>query len=240
LKQATIDLVVQNHLKEGYIRHIVFVGDGAMGLHPQDNPIRVGIIVWEWGTYLGEEGLKKGVRCKISSYHRHHPTSTMVKAKTSANYLVSILAKREVTSLGYQEALLLDPNGFVAEGSGENVFIVRDGILKTPPTTYALEGITRDTVLRLARDLSLPVEIGNISRDELYTAEEAFLTGTAAEITPIREVDDRTIGEETPGKITRLLQNEYFRLVRGEKNAYLSFLTPLPSSIETKTQLQNF
>lgn len=226
LRTATLELLAANRLEECYIRHIAFIGEGVMGLHPHDNPIRVGIIAWQWGTYLGEEGLKQGIRCKISSFQRHHPNNIMIKAKAAANYLTAILAKREVTRLKYDEALLLDPQGFVAEGSGENLFMVRNGTLITPPTTYTLEGITRDTVLRLAQRKGISVKEMPISRDELYLADEVFLTGTAAEITPVREIDDRRIGSGKPGEITQLMQKEYFSLVHGEIPELSSWLTP--------------
>jgi branched-chain amino acid aminotransferase len=226
LRSSTLELLISNRLEECYIRHIAFIGEGVMGLHPQNNPIRVGIIAWQWGAYLGDEGIRRGIRCKISSFQRHHPNNIMIKAKASANYLTAILAKREVTRLKYDEALLLDPQGFIAEGSGENLFTVRDGTLITPPTTYALEGITRDTVMYLARRKGIPVVERPISRDELYIADEVFLTGTAAEITPVREVDDRQIGRGEPGEITRLLQKEYFSAVHGEIPELSSWLTP--------------
>ena len=196
-----------------------------MGLHPQDNPIRVSIITWPWGAYLGEEGLTKGIRAKISSYTRHHPNILMTKTKTCGNYVNSILAKLEVTKDGYDEAIMLDPDGYVGEGTGENIFVVRKGLLKTPPITSILPGITRDCIITIARDLGFAVREGRLSRDELYVAEEAFFTGTAAEITPIREVDRRTIGEGRPGPLTRKLQDTFFEVVRGNKPEYSHWLT---------------
>ena len=195
-----------------------------MGLHPQDNPIRTAILAWPWGAYLGEDGLKKGIRCKISSFVRHFPNSSMSQAKATGNYINSIMAKREVVALGYDEAILLDTNGFVAEGSGENIFIVRDGVIKTPPLASILDGITRNTVLHIARKRGLTVEQTRITRDELYIADEAFFTGTAAEITPIREVDDRVIGEGKPGPITQQIQQDYFDLVEGRQVDDLAWL----------------
>ncbi len=178
-----------------------------------------------WGAYLGEEGLKKGIRAKISSFSRHHVNVMMTKAKTTANYVNSILAKREATALGYDEALMLDIDGYVAEASGENIFIVSDGVLRTPPITSVLSGITRASILTLAQDLGIPVKEEIFSRDELYLADEAFLTGTAAEVTPIREVDGRVIGPGKPGPITLKLQTTFFDLVLGQDPRYRDWLT---------------
>ena len=195
-----------------------------MGLHPQDNPIRVAIISWVWGAYLGEEGLKKGIRAKISSFTRHHVNVMMTKSKTTANYVNSILAKREATFLGFDEALMLDTDGYVAEASGENIFIVSDGVLRTPPLTSVLPGITRSSILTLAQDLGVQVREDLFSRDELYLADEAFLTGTAAEVTPIREVDGRVIGPGKPGPITLKLQTAFFDVVLGRDPRYQNWL----------------
>lgn len=214
-----------NGQKEGYIRPLVFVGDGVMGLHPQNNPIRVCLISWVWGAYLGDEGLKRGIRAKISSFARHHVNVMMTKSKTSGNYVNSIMAKREATQLGYDEALMLDTDGYVAEGSGENIFIVKDGVIKTPPLTAVLPGITRASIITLAKDLGLPVVEDIFSRDELYLADEAFLTGTAAELTPVREVDGRLIGPGRPGPITRKLQAAFFAVVKGQDPHYQHWLT---------------
>ncbi|MEA2102929.1 MAG: branched-chain amino acid transaminase, partial [Thermodesulfobacteriota bacterium] len=186
IMDATKQTIRANALKEAYIRPLVFIGDGVMGVHPGDNQIRVSIICWEWGAYLGEEGLSKGIRVKVSSFTRHHPNVMMTKAKVSGNYVNSILAKRDVTLAGYDEAIMLDPQGYVAEGSGENIFFVKDGVLFTPPATSVLPGITRDMVFRLAADQGIDVREENITRDELYIADEVFFTGTAAEITPVR------------------------------------------------------
>ena len=203
-----------NRLAEGYIRPIVYLGEGAMGILPMDNPVQVALIVWPWGAYLGAEGLERGIRAKVSSYSRHHPNVTMTKSKTCGDYVNSILAKREVTRLGYDEAIMLDTTGLVSEASGENLFIVRDGTVKTPPPGTILEGITRDAVIRIARDKGIEVVEQPVTRDELYSADECFLTGTAAEVTPIREVDDRVIGNGARGAITRTLQTTYFDAVK--------------------------
>jgi len=214
-----------NEQKEAYLRPLVFVGDGAMGLHPKDNPIRVAVISWVWGAYLGDEGLKQGIRAKVSSFARHHVNVMMTSAKATGNYVNSILAKREATSLGYDEAILLDTNGYVAEASGENIFIIRDGAIKTPPVTAVLPGITRDCVITLARDLGIPVIEETFSRDEIYLADEVFLTGTAAEVTPVREVDNRRIGPGHPGPITLKLQQSVFAVVKGQEPRYQRWLT---------------
>ncbi len=219
------ELLRRNGQKSAYLRPLVFVGDGVMGLHPQNNPIRVAIISWVWGAYLGDEGLAKGIRAKISSFSRHHVNVMMTKAKTTANYVNSILAKREVTSLGYDEALMLDTDGYVAEASGENIFIVSDGVLRTPPITAVLSGITRASIITVATHLGIPVREDIFSRDELYLADEAFLTGTAAEVTPIREVDGRIIGAGKPGPITQKLQAAFFDVVKGKNTRYQEWLT---------------
>jgi len=224
---AILDTLRANAQKAAYIRPIAFIGHGAMGLHPQDNPIRVSIITWPWGAYLGEEGLTKGIRAKVSSYTRHYPNIMMTKTKTCGNYVNSILAKLEVTRDGYDEAIMLDPEGYVGEGTGENIFIARKGVLRTPPLNSILPGITRDCVITIARDLGFAVREELFSRDDLYVADEAFFTGTAAEITPIREVDRRTIGEGLPGPLTRKLQDTFFEAVRGNEPEYKHWLTYL-------------
>ncbi len=227
ISQAILETLRTNEQRAGYIRPIAFIGHGAMGLHPQDNPIRVSIVTWPWGAYLGEDGLTKGIRAKVSSYTRHHPSIMLTKTKTCGNYVNSILAKLEVTKDGYDEAIMLDPEGYVAEGTGENIFIVRKGILRTPPLTSILPGITRDCVMTIARDLGFAVREEVFSRDDLYVADEAFFTGTAAEITPIREVDQRTIGEGLPGPLTKKLQDTFFGVVKGNKSEYKHWLTYL-------------
>jgi len=216
IEQGIKDTLKANNLKEGYIRPIAIIGEGAMGVHPQDNPIHLFIVTWPWGAYLGEEGLRKGIRVKISSYTRHHVNISMTKAKICGNYVNSILAKREAVRSGYDEALLLDTEGYVCEASGENIFIVEGDTLKTPPLTSILPGITRDSIMTLAKDLELKVVEQRFTRDELYTADEAFFCGTAAEVTPIREVDDRTIGKGSAGDITLRIQAAYFDVVKGK------------------------
>ncbi len=223
-ENAILETLRVNRLPEGYIRPLVFLGEGAMGLLPVDNPVRVAIIVWPWGAYLGDEGLERGIRTKVSSYTRHHPNVTLTQSKTCGNYVNSILAKREVTRLGYDEAIMLDTNGLVSEGSGENVFIVRRGVLKTPPLGSVLDGITRDSIIQIARDKGIEVLEQPFARDELYTADEAFMTGTAAEVTPIREVDDRMVGEGRRGAITKTLQSTFFDAVRGRDGKYETWL----------------
>lgn len=225
ITQAIIESVKINNLEECYIRPIVYLGYGSMGLYPKDNPVRVAIAVWPWGAYLGEEGLQKGVRLKISSFMRHHVNVSMTKTKTCGDYVNSILARREAISSGYDEALLLDTNGYVAEGSGQNIFIVRGGVLKTPPLISILEGITRRSVIEIAEREKIPLKEMLFTRDELYIADEAFFTGTAAEITPIREVDGRVIGNGSPGPTTKKLQDLFFRIVKGEDKTYNPYLT---------------
>ncbi|OPX21111.1 MAG: branched chain amino acid aminotransferase [Desulfobacca sp. 4484_104] len=225
INHACIETLRINEQKDGYIRPLVFIGDGVMGLHPQNNPTRVAIIVWPWGAYLGDEGLRRGIRVKTSSFIRHHVNIMMTRTKTVGNYVNSILAKREVTQAGYDEALLLDTEGFVAEASGENIFMVKKGILETPPVSAILAGITRDSIIKLAQDLGLVVKEERFSRDKLYIADEVFLSGTAAEVTPVREVDDRLIGVGQPGPLTLELQKAYFAAVKGENPRYASWLT---------------
>jgi branched-chain amino acid aminotransferase len=224
-ERAVLETLRENGLEEGYIRPIVFLGEGAMGLLPSDNRVRLSVIVWPWGAYLGEEGLERGIRAKVSSYTRHHPNISMTKSKTCGDYVNSILAKREVTRLGYDEAIMLDASGMVAEASGENIFMVRRGVLKTPPLGAVLEGITRDSVIRIARDKGIDVVEQGFARDELYSADEAFLTGTAAEITPIREVDDRVIGNGERGPLTRTIQSTFFEAAHGRNRKYETWLT---------------
>jgi branched-chain amino acid aminotransferase len=222
---AIIETLQANKLAEGYIRPLAFIGTGqAMGVHPGKNPVQIAIAVWPWGAYLGAEALEKGIRICTSSYTRHHVNVMMTKAKACGNYVNSVLAKTEAIADGYDEALLLDPSGFVAEGSGENVFIVRNGIIKTPPLTSILAGITRDSLIAVATDLGYTVVEQLFTRDELYVADEAFFSGTAAEITPIRELDRRTIGEGKAGPVTKKLQAEFFKVVKGENKKYAHWL----------------
>jgi branched-chain amino acid aminotransferase len=225
IETAILETLRANRMTEGYVRPLVYLGAGAMGLLPKDNPTQVAIVVWPWGAYLGDEGLERGIRAKVSSYTRHHPNVSLTKSKTCGDYVNSILAKREVTRLGYDEAVMLDTQGLVAECSGENIFIVRRGVLKTPPLVSVLEGITRDSVIRIARDKGIEVVEQSITRDEIYTAEEMFLTGTAAEITPVRELDDRPIGTGTRGPITKTIQSTFFDAVKGRDRKYESWLT---------------
>ena len=225
IAKACVDTLKANGLAAGYIRPIVFIGDGVMGLHPKDNPVRVAIATWEWGAYLGEEGLKNGIRVKVSSFARQHVNTHMNKAKVCGHYVNSILAKLEVTQAGYDEALLLDTDGYVAEASGENFFVVKRGRLWTAPPATVLGGITRDAVLTIARDRGIPVEERRLARDEVYVADEAFLTGTAAEVTPIREVDDRPIGSGRPGPATQAIQAAFFDIVKGKDARYSEWLT---------------
>jgi len=222
--QAIRKTLHANGLVEGYIRPIVFIGEGEMGLFARTNPVHVAIAVWPWGSYLGEEGLKKGIRAKVSSFNRHHVNAAMTKGKINGNYVNSVLAKWEVVKAGYDEAVLLDTEGYVAEASGENIFIVRNGILQTTPLTSILPGITRDSVLTIARKMDLPVKEARFSRDEMYIAEELFFTGTAAEITPVREVDDRRVGTGKTGPVTKQIQEKFFDIVRGRDALFLHWL----------------
>ncbi|MFH0924285.1 MAG: branched-chain amino acid transaminase [bacterium] len=218
ITKAIIDTVKINKLQECYIRPIVYIGFGHMGLYVKENPINVAVAAWPWGTYLGEEGLQKGVNVKISSFTRYPVNISMLKAKVTANYFNSQLAKKEAVDDGYDEALLLDNEGFVAEGPGENIFIIKNKVIKTTPIATVLEGITRDAIIKIARNLDLQVEETRFTRDELYIADEAFFTGTAAEVTPIREVDRRTIGIGKRGPLTEKLQQDFFDIARGRKS----------------------
>lgn len=225
VSDAILQTIRTNKIEECYIRPFAYIGYGAMGIFPLDNPIQVVIAVWPWGSYLGEEGLKNGIRVKTSSYTRHHVNATMVRSKTTANYANSLLAKREAIKDGYDEALLLDTDGYVAEGSGENIFVIRKGLIKTPPLTSILEGLTRDAIIRLAEERGMRLVEERFTRDELYISDEAFFTGTAAEITPIREVDNRRIGPGMPGPITKELQSAFFDIVYGRDNRHTDWLT---------------
>ncbi len=225
IKKAIIDTIKINKLKECYIRPLVYIGYGAMGLYPKGNPVNVAISAWPWGAYLGEEGLEKGIRVKVSSFIRNHVNSNMSRGKVCGYYVNSQIAKKEAISCGYDEALLLDTEGYVSEGSGENIFIVRNGILKTTPLTSILEGITRDSIITIAKDFKIEVREEKFTRDEVYIADEAFFTGTAAEVTPIRELDGRTIGDGKRGRITKKLQSAFFDIVKGKNKKYNSWLT---------------
>lgn len=226
LENAQIELLRKNEFKQNvYIRPIVFLGYGKMGLYHIGAPVHVAIAAWEWGTYLGEDGLENGIRVKISSIVRNPVKSTFGKAKAVANYLNSQMAKYEAIEAGYEEALLLDDEGFIAEGSGECFFIVRDGVLITPPNDNSLESITQATILEIAKNKNIPIQRRRVTRDEVYIADEAFFTGTAAEVTPIREVDGRIIGDGKRGKLTKELQDAYFDIVYGRDKNYTHYLT---------------
>ena len=225
LQQAIIDTVKINAVEECYIRPLVYFGYGEMGINNRHNPVNVAIAVWPWGAYLGEGALAEGIRVCVSSFTRHHVNVMMTKAKIVGNYANSQLAKMEAINSGYDEAVILDVQGNVAEGSGENIFIVRHGELKTPPLTAILEGITRNSIIDLARHLGVQVQESIFSRDELYIADEAFFTGTAAELTPIREVDNRMIGSGRPGPVTHKLQQAFFRVVQGKDDTFKEWLT---------------
>lgn len=222
--QAVKDTVRVNRMKHGYIRPVVFIGAGEMGLFVKGNPIHTAIAVWPWGAYLGDDGLKRGIRAKVSSYNRHHVNASMTKGKINGYYVNSVLAKWEVVKAGYHEAILLDTEGYVSEASGENIFMVRDGVIKTTPLTSILRGITRDSIMRIAKELGYEVLETRFTRDELYTADEVFFTGTAAEITPVREIDDRKVGKGKPGRLTKTLQSAFFEIVEGKNEEYMSWL----------------
>jgi len=227
LNRATLDVIRANKLKECYIRPLAFVGLGELGLYAPKNPVSVCIAVFPWGAYLGDEGLRNGIRAKVSSFTRHHVNVMMTKSKTAGNYINSVLAKHEVKKSGYDEALLLDAEGYVSEASGENVFIVRDRKIKTTPLTSILPGITRDSIIALARDKGYELVEERFTRDELYIADEAFFTGTAAELTPIREVDDRQIGSGRRGPVTEDLQTTFFDIIKGKNSRYEKWLAYL-------------
>jgi branched-chain amino acid aminotransferase len=225
IEAAIAETLRANKMSEGYIRPLVYVGHGAMGLNPGDNPIRVAIATWPWGKYLGDEGMEQGIRAKVSTFARHHVNAKMTKGKTCGDYVNSILAKREALLDGYDEAILLDTQGLVSEASGENIFVVRGGEIRTPPLPTVLDGITRNTVMALARDKGIPIHESPIARDELYIADEVFMTGTAAEVTPVREIDRRRIGEGRRGPLTKTLQEAFFDVVAGRNRKYEGWLT---------------
>ncbi len=227
INEAQRTVVRENNLDSAYIRPIAFYGSEGMGLRADMLRTHVAIAAWDWGAYLGEEGMTRGIRVRTSSFTRLHVNISMCRAKASGHYINSILALQEALACGYDEALLLDAQGYVMEGSGENVFIVRDGRLMTPDLTSALDGITRGTVMQLIRDLGLGLEEKRITRDEVYIADEAFFTGTAAEVTPIREVDGRLIGTGERGPVTERLQSLFFDVVHGRRDQYLDWLTPV-------------
>jgi branched-chain amino acid aminotransferase len=223
--EAIVETVRINKLDACYIRPLVYIGYGAMGVYPGDNPIKLAIAAWKWGSYLGDDALANGMRACVSSFTRHHVNVSMTRGKISGYYVNSILAKREAKSNGYDEAILLDPDGYVSEGTGENIFIVRKGRLKTTPLTSILEGITRNAVIELAREQGIVVLEERFTRDEMYIADEVFVTGTAAELTPVREIDNRRIGTGKPGPIAASLQKRFFAIVRGEDASHDSWLT---------------
>ncbi|MDQ5903942.1 MAG: branched-chain amino acid aminotransferase [Pseudomonadota bacterium] len=224
LMEAQLEVVRANKLESCYLRPIAFYGSEKMGVSPRGAAVHVSIAAWPWGAYLGEEGLEKGIRVKTASFARHHVNVTMPRAKVATTYANSILANLEATQDGYDEALLLDTMGFVAEGAGENVFVIKNGVIYEPQITSGLCGITRETVIRLAADLGYQVVSKPITRDDIYIADEAFFTGTAAEVTPIRELDNRTIGEGKRGPITTKLQARFFDLVNGRLPEYADWL----------------
>ena len=220
IERAVVETLRANGLAEGYVRPIAFLGEGAMGLNPANNPVRVAVAAWSWGKYLGEEGIERGIRAKVSSFTRNFVNAKMTKGKTCGDYVNSILAKREALLAGYDEAIMLDTQGLVSEASGENIFLVVGGVLHTPPLPTVLGGITRATVIEIARDKGLSVCERPVARDELYIAAEIFLCGTAAEVTPIREVDRRRVGNGARGPITKLLQTAFFDVVTGRDSKY--------------------
>ena len=232
LIKAATELCKKNHFEECYLRPLVFIGDGPLGLDYGFSPsLEVMILAWKWSAYLGERGLKEGVRLKISSFIRPHVNSFMVSGKITGQYVNGVLAKKEAVSQGYHESLLLDAEGYLTEGSGENLFMIKNGEIKTTPLGYVLNGITRHTVLKLLSDLGLNVQERRFTRDEIWCADEVFLTGTAAEITPVKEIDNRSIGKDhylgRPGPITQKIQQLYHQLVRGERVEYREWLTPI-------------
>ena len=223
---AILQVVKKNKLAECYIRPIVFLGHNQMGLNPNGVDVRAAIAAWPWGAYLGDDGINNGIRVRISSFTRHHVNITMTRAKACGYYVNSILAKAEAVRDGYDESILLDPQGYVSEGSGENIFLLSKGRLKTPALSCSnLEGITRDSVFDIAKHLKIEIDEGFITRDELYIADEVFLTGTAAEITPVREIDNRTIGNGKRGKTTTSIQKMFFEIVRGKHTKFKKWLT---------------
>jgi len=232
LEQAQVEVVRANQLESGYIRPLTWIGDKKLGVSPKGNTIHVMVAAWTWGAYLGEEGLKRGIRVKTSSYTRHHVNITMTQAKAVSNYTNSILANMEATDEGYDEALLLDASGFVSEGAGENIFVIKNGVIYTPDLSAgALNGITRNTVFHIAKDLGLEIVQKRITRDEVYIADEAFFTGTAAEVTPIRELDRIELGKAgyvgSRGPVTEQIQTAFFDIVNGRNPKYAHWLTPV-------------
>jgi len=223
--QGCIDVLRSNGMDDGYIRPMVFLGPGAMGILPLQNPVVTFVVAWSWGAYLGTDGLENGIRCTISAYSRHHIKVAFAKGKLNGQYINSVMAKQEAKKSGFDEALMLDVNGYVSEGSGENIFIIKDGTITTPPLSGSiLAGITRATVIALAAEEGIPLAETPITRDQLYLADEVFLTGTAAEVTPVREVDHRKIGNGARGPITERLQQRYFDIVKGSDDSHPEWL----------------
>ncbi len=228
LLAGCLEVLRENQLTEAYLRPLVIVGEGNMGLWALDNPVETFIVAWSWGAYLGADGLQNGIRCKTSSFARQHQRAGFPRGKLTGHYINSVMAKQEARLAGFDEALLTDVDGHVCEGSGENLFVVKDGRLMTPPLSSAiLAGVTRDTVLTLAREHGIQVEERDLLRDDIYLADEIFLTGTAAEVTPVREVDHRPIGDGRVGPVTQSLQNRYFDVVRGADDSHPEWLTSL-------------
>ncbi len=236
INDAVVATVRENNLASAYIRPMCFYGAEGMGLRADNLKVHVIVAAWKWGAYMGEDGIKNGIRVRTSSYNRHHVNVTMCRAKANGNYINSMMALHEALRNGGDEALLLDTEGYVSEGSGENIFIVRDGMLVTPDLTSALDGITRETVMRLAEELGLKVQVRRITRDEVYIADEAFFTGTAAEVTPIRELDGRPIGKGARGPITEKLQTLYFDVVHGRRPQRASWLTPVTAAAPARSR----
>ncbi|MTD43350.1 branched-chain amino acid transaminase [Conexibacter sp. W3-3-2] len=231
IRQATLELIARNGMRSCYIRPLVYRGYGTMGLFPLEAPVDVAIAVWEWGSYLGDEGKANGVRAKISSWRRISPDSLIPQAKASGQYLNSVLAKIESHKAGYEEAILLDDKGHVCEGSGENIFVVRDGVIHTPPLTASiLDGINRRSAIQIARDLGYELVERDIARGELYLADEVYVTGTAAELTPIREIDDHPVGTGKPGPITKAVQSAFEDALYGRAPQYRDWLDPVPAT----------
>jgi branched-chain amino acid aminotransferase len=233
IRAATLELIARNGFRSCYIRPLVYRGYGTMGLFPLEATVDVTIAVWEWGSYLGDEGKRDGIRAKVSSWRRISPDALIPHAKASGQYLNSVLAKIEVHKAGYEEAILLDDHGHVCEGSGENIFVVSGGVIATPPQTASiLDGISRKSAIQIAGDLGFEVVERDIARAELYLADEIFLTGTAAELVPVREIDDHTVGDGTPGEITRAVQTAYDDALHGRGERYRDWLDPVPVSVK--------
>jgi branched-chain amino acid aminotransferase, group I len=225
--QAQKDAVKLNNLEAAYIRPMVFYGSEGMGIRADNLKVHLSVAAWEWGSYLGDEGMQVGIRIKTSSYTRHHVNISMCKAKANGHYINSMLALQEAVADGYDEAMLLDNEGYVAEGSGENIFLIKDGVIYTPDLTSALNGITRRSVFAIASELGYEIVEKRITRDEVYICDEVFFTGTAAEVTPVREVDNRTIGQGSRGPITEKIQSKFFEIVHGKDDNYQHWLTPV-------------